>query len=115
MRQVVLEAPRREVVHPTKDTSGEGPVHRWEDLSWSSSSFLVQPAETKRVELALSDGCLSNVRALKSSMSLRICVGFLVGVLKWEEGWMWEFRSKRISPSHGFIGSPVFNLRQHAL
>lgn len=28
---------------------------------------------------------------------------------------MWEFCSKRISPSHGFIGSPILNLRRQPL
>ena len=106
---------RQEVGNLTKGTSVEELVHRLEDLSQSSSPFLTQPAEAKRVEFVLSDGCLSNVRVLKPSRSLRICVGFVVGVLRWEEGWMWEFCSKRISPSHGFIGSPLLDLRRQPL
>jgi hypothetical protein len=95
-----------EAAHLAKGTSEEELGHRLEDLSQSSSLLLTQPVKTKRVGSMLSDGRLSNVRVLKPSMSLRICVGFVVGVLRWEEGWMWEFRSKRIPASHGFIGSP---------
>ena len=112
---MALGVARQGVVNLTKGTSVEELKHQLEDLAQSSSPFLTQPAKAKRVEFALSDGCLSNVRVLKPSMSLRICVGFVVGVLRWEEGWMWEFRSKRISPSHGFIGSPLLNLRQQPL
>ena len=102
---MALVLARQGAASPTKGTSGEEPRHQLEDLSQSSSTFLAQPAETNRVESTSNDVCLSDVRVLKPSMSLRICVGFVVGVLRWEEGWMWEFRSKRTPPSHGFIGS----------
>jgi hypothetical protein len=112
---VALGLARQEVVNLTKGTSVEELGYQLEDLAQSSSPFLTQPAKVKRVEFVLSDACLSNVHVLKPSMSLRICVGFVVGVLRWEEGWMWEFRSKRKSPSHGFIGSPLLNLRRQLL
>ena len=106
---------RQEVVNPTKGTWVEEPKHRLEDLAQSSSPFLTQPAKTKGVESGSNCRFLSNIRVPKPSNSLRICVGFVVGVLGWEEGWMWEFRSKRMSPSHGFIGSSVLNLRRAPL
>ena len=112
---MALGLARQEVVNLTKGTSAEELEDQLEDLPQSSRPFPAQPAKAKWVEFVFSGGSLSNVRVLKPSMSLRICVGFVVGVLRWEEGWMWEFRSKRKSPSHGFIGSPVFNLRLQRL
>lgn len=64
----------------TKGTSAKELGYQLEDLSQPSSTFLAQPVKAKRVGLVLSDGRLSNIRVLKPSMSLRICVGFVVGV-----------------------------------
>ena len=59
----------QKVVNPTKGTSVEELEHWLEDLLQSSGLFLTQPAEAKRVEFVLSDGCLSNVHVLKPHKS----------------------------------------------